>query len=188
MPASVNVYIDELGLVRSVPTWSRFEKEHFPSIAKVLSGNSGSSTTDKVNIDFSINPGAIPVFSLSALFGDKIATEKLSGKSVLIGATAIELRDTLAVPVHQVMAGSMIHIMAAETIKQHRSLSTLSFPVYAFLTVLLLLVYQMGLTRPFTNRVPAGKLMCLMIGVALVETTAYVAYTSSAVVVQTASC
>jgi hypothetical protein len=39
---------------------------------------------------------------------------------VIVGATAMELRDSMAVPVHGIVTGSVLQMLAAETLLQHR--------------------------------------------------------------------
>jgi hypothetical protein len=39
---------------------------------------------------------------------------------VIVGATAMELRDSMAVPVHGIVTGSVLQMLAAETLLQQR--------------------------------------------------------------------
>lgn len=133
--AGVNVLTDEIGLVRAVPKWTSIDDENVPSMAVMLSGKNSVSESGTIQIDFSIDPGRIPRYSLTDLFNDEL-TDELRDKTVIVGATAAELRDTLAVPAHKVLSGPLIHILAAETFLQNRSILGLPYSVGVVLSLL----------------------------------------------------
>ncbi len=120
-PASVNVIADADGLVRRFPYGQTIATEFVPSLPSLLAGHSGTDN-DTVVIDYSIDPSTIPTFSVKTLLTDKIPEGALAGKKVLLGAHAVELRDTLAVPVHAVLSGAVVQVLGAETLLQGRSL------------------------------------------------------------------
>jgi diguanylate cyclase len=98
--ASVNIHPDNEGQVRKYV--------------------SGVETRRVINftIDQSIDPSAIPRLSFVDVMNGRVPKAALTGKRVVIGATAIELGDRYAVPRHGVIPGVLIQAMAAETLLQ----------------------------------------------------------------------
>lgn len=86
-----------------------------PSLAAMISGTQGVSDTD-FPIDFSIDPDTIPRFSFADIVAGRFDTRDLAGKTVIVGATAIEMGDRYAVPNHGVISGVVIQALAAETL------------------------------------------------------------------------
>ncbi len=114
---SVNVVADSDGVLRHYPYGLVIEGEGVPSVAAFLSGVSGPTGT-AFEINYAIAPGSIPAFSVIDLLEGRLDPATFLGKSVVVGAHAVELRDNLSVPVHGILAGSVIQILAAETLKQ----------------------------------------------------------------------
>src|SRR3546814_9525909 len=71
-------------------------------------------------IDGSISPSTIPRVSFIDLLTGKYPSGLLRGRSVLIGATAIEMGDRYPVPRHGVIPGAVIQLLAAEDRKSTR--------------------------------------------------------------------
>ncbi len=149
-PGSVNVLADADGIVRWLPYGQQIDQEFVPSIPALLSARKGGQG-DIVAVDFSIDALKIPVVSLKSLLEGQVPTERLAGKRVIVGASATELRDSLAVPVHGIVSGSILQLLATETLLQQRALvstdktstSALSF---ALLFALALLSMKMRLS------------------------------------------
>lgn len=123
--ASVNVVPDEKGLVRDMPYGIRTPGGTLPSIPVMLSGRDDQSI-DRFRVDFAISPATVPVYSVASLLDGKLAKGALDGKSVVIGAQAVELKDYFAVPVHGNIPGPMLQIIAAETLLKGRALTEAS--------------------------------------------------------------
>lgn len=115
--ASVNIYADDDGLVRSFPYGTVTAGVARPSIAAFLASAPGRS--DQVfPIDGSIDPATVPRVSFVDLVRGKIAPGALAGRAVLIGASAIEMGDRYATSVHGVLPGALVQLLAAETLLQ----------------------------------------------------------------------
>lgn len=125
--ASVSVHVDEDGVVRRVPLQENLAGQNTPSLASYLA-QSSSSGPGEINIDFAISPESFPVVSVADLLDNKIPKSFLAGKDVIVGATAVELRDLFVTPLGDVVPGSVLQSLAAETTRQHRSLSTPAVP------------------------------------------------------------
>jgi diguanylate cyclase (GGDEF)-like protein len=78
-------------------------------------------------IDFSIDPTTIDRVSLADLIDGKVAADEIRGRKIIVGATALELRDFFLVPVYGMVAGPVLQALAAETLLQDRALSPAPF-------------------------------------------------------------
>lgn len=139
MLAAVNVRPDVDGHVLTMPKAMMVAGTPRPSLPALIAEEDGSSAED-VPIDFAIDPNTIPRISAADLLAGRVAPERLNGKSVMIGATAVQLRDDYPVPGYGVTPGVVIQAMAAETMRSAR-------PAFRFLDWLTLL-----LTLPVIGR------------------------------------
>ncbi|MEX3011536.1 EAL domain-containing protein [Hoeflea sp. TYP-13] len=166
--ASVRVTPDSDGIVRSFYLGVHLNQETIPSAAAILAARSDVDT-GRFLIDYSIDPSSVPTYSVSDLLAGAVPDAALRDKSVIIGAHALELRDTFAVPVHSVIPGTMLQILAAETLLQNRSL----VPSSIWLTAsLVLLVLAVALTSSIKFGL-AVRLAILGLLSAVVETAAF---------------
>jgi diguanylate cyclase (GGDEF)-like protein/PAS domain S-box-containing protein len=124
--AIVNVAVEPDGLVRRYSFGELLDGKFLPSVGALLAGKYESSQ-GPLRIDFSIRSESLPTVSfVDVLRGDAAATQKLKGKKVIIGATAIELGDRFSVPNGRVISGPELQMLAAESILQGRVLRTAS--------------------------------------------------------------
>ncbi|WP_203299266.1 EAL domain-containing protein [Marinobacter sediminum] len=111
---SVNMHPEADGLVRKLSAGFVWQGRFFPGAWNAL-----SPTEDRKSwIDFSLSPQSFQYISFIDLVNGGIDPQKLKGKDVLIGATAIELGDTLAVPIHRSLPGVVIHALGTETLNR----------------------------------------------------------------------
>ncbi len=143
-PASVNVSADEDGIIRRFSYGQMIDGRLLPSLPNMLS-SSAITSTDDFQIDYSIDPESVPVFSVKALLKGEIAKSQLKGKNILIGVLAVELRDTFAVPVHGLLPGALLQIISAETLSQNRVLKN-SHPITDYTLAILLFLLCLRLT------------------------------------------
>ncbi|WP_025037652.1 EAL domain-containing protein [Bradyrhizobium sp. DOA9] len=121
-PAVVNVAIESDGLVRRYPFGEKLGDAFMPSMAVVLAGQDANRRPPFL-IDFSISSASIPMVSyVDVLRGDKATLDKLKGKKIIIGATALELGDRFSVPNGKIISGPVLQALAAESILQNRVL------------------------------------------------------------------
>jgi diguanylate cyclase (GGDEF)-like protein/PAS domain S-box-containing protein len=86
-----------------------------PSVVGVLEGiDTGAESA----IDFSIAPSSFGFYSYIEVLSGRIDPAEFRGKTVFIGATALELNDILAVPVHRAVPGVVVQALALETARQ----------------------------------------------------------------------
>ncbi|MBW4709717.1 EAL domain-containing protein [Roseobacter sp. YSTF-M11] len=114
-PVLVNVPSDPDGLVRHYLFSAPVNGEDLPSAASMLSGVFGPPG-EQFTINYSLSPETIPVYSAIDVLQGTVPDAALKGKSVVIGAFALELRDNFAVPVHGIIPGAMVHALATETL------------------------------------------------------------------------
>ena len=141
--ASVNVRTDTDGIVRSFPYGMAGADEVLQSVPSILSGRTDNEIGE-FKINFSINEASIPTFSLLDLLNGDIPAAELAGKSIVVGAHAVELRDTFAVPVYGLMPGPKLQVLAAETLLQNVPLKTLT-PLAALAAAFALLMIMLYL-------------------------------------------
>jgi signal transduction histidine kinase/CHASE2 domain-containing sensor protein len=73
-------------------------------------------------IDYSIDPASIRRLSYVDVLTGRFDPAAIAGKTVLIGATALELGDRFAVPKHGVLAGVEIQALATASIARDRAI------------------------------------------------------------------
>ncbi|MEX2123280.1 MAG: EAL domain-containing protein [Woeseia sp.] len=114
--ASVNLTPSADGLVRSIPAAWTFNGQTIPTVASFLNGLPNSADLD-YRLDFSVDPASFQYFSYSDVLANRIPAEYFAGKTVFVGATAIELGDTMAVPLHRSLPGVVVLALAYESIR-----------------------------------------------------------------------
>lgn len=114
--ASVSVAPDNDGLVRLAPFGTITAGTPRPSISAYTAGRSGVADTF-FPVDFGIDPKTIPRLSFVDVRDGRFARAVVRGKSVIVGATAIEMGDRYAVPRWGVIPGVIVQALATETLK-----------------------------------------------------------------------
>ncbi len=114
--ASANQLLDGDSLVRRFrPTW-RDGHHELPSVVRLLypSLREGSD----LPIDYSIALSSFGYVSYADLLAGRVDPGELRGRTVFVGATAIELNDILAAPVHRALPGIVVQALSVETVRQ----------------------------------------------------------------------
>ena len=160
-PVFANVVPDADGAVRKFALGDEFEGVETPSAASALGGS--RATSGGRLIDFSVRPASVPSYSLVDVLSGKVAAGQLAGRSIVVGASATELKDIFPVPVSGALAGPLIHILGAETLIQKRLLREfdqvpLELLLSAGLIVAVLLSRSLGLAKLSLVAVAAGAL------------------------------
>lgn len=120
-PALVNVQTDASGFVRYYPFGRTIDGEFIVS-AGALIANAFEPGAQTFEIDFSIQADSVPVVSAIDVLKGIVSPEVFAGRSVIVGASAVELSDQLAVPVQGVISGPLVHALAAETLLRGRAI------------------------------------------------------------------
>lgn len=138
--AAANVRPDPDGLIRRLSTEQPWEQGFIPTVWALLAGEAGNHAG--FLIDYGIDLDTIPRLSyFDVLNGDFDSTVVL-GRQVLIGATAVELGDQFAAPLHRALAGPLIQALGYESLVQGRALMSLT--TGPLLAVALLLVLALS--------------------------------------------
>jgi len=135
-PASVNVVTDPDGRVRTYPYAVELGGELVPSLPAVLAA-SRVKTERRFEIDFGIDVSGVDRMSVIDVIRGRIDRSRLEGKQVIVGAGAVELRDTFAVPRYGVLSGPDVQALATETLIQGRALVDLGAWPAALMSLLL---------------------------------------------------
>ena len=120
--ASVNVRTDQHGRVREIATSDVLQEHAVPALAVMLAGHASNSKS--LRIDYGISPVGIDRVSAVDVLKNRIAPDRIRGKKVIVGATAIELRDFVLAPRLGFISGPVFHAIAAESLLQSRGLHT----------------------------------------------------------------
>ncbi len=136
---SVDTSSDGDGLMRRFARGEVFGGVPIPSMPVMLAGL-GDSADGPFSIDFGIDAEDIDRISAIDVIEGRFDPERIHGKTVLVGATAVELRDFYQVPRYGTVSGALLQILAAESLLQGRALQQTSIylPLGACALVLLL--------------------------------------------------
>jgi CHASE2 domain-containing sensor protein len=113
--ASVSIQPDPDGQVRSMPFGTMTDGVPRPSLSSYIAQRSGVVDVG-FPIDMSIDPATIPRLSFIDVRDGNADLARVRGRSVLIGATAVEMGDRYATPSWGVIPGVVVQAMAAETL------------------------------------------------------------------------
>ena len=120
--ASINVRPEADGLVRRMQRTMFTDEIGIPALSLLMASES-SVTGEPFHIDYSIDLAMIPQISFIDVIRGEFSAELFNGKSVLVGATAVELGDILSVPIFRALPGVFVQAAAYETLIQRRALS-----------------------------------------------------------------
>ena len=120
-PVAVNVRLDSDGLVRTYPFALPIGGEAVASVASLFADARGP-VGGGFNIDYAIDPRTIDRISAADVLAGKVDGKRIAGKKIIIGASAVELRDFFVVPRFGAIPGALLQALASETLKQGRAL------------------------------------------------------------------
>lgn len=161
---AVNIPVDADGIVRRYIRGLEAGGRTYGSLASVLAGDPNGGGT--FQIDYGIRASEIDVFSFEDVLHNRFDPARVRGKSILIGATALELGDEFATPTHPTMSGVFIHAVAFESLVQQRALVSLAPPaVFLMAVTALLFLWPRGTAPlPVTVARHCGILLLAVIG------------------------
>jgi len=109
--ASVNLIPDLDGLVREVPNLDAIGTTSAPPVWRRLTG---AAPRPLLTLDYRVDPTSFRKYSYCDLVQGAIAPD-LHGKTIVVGATAIELGDIVPVPVYRSLPGVVLQAIAYES-------------------------------------------------------------------------
>ncbi|HVT51577.1 MAG TPA: CHASE2 domain-containing protein [Dongiaceae bacterium] len=120
-------------------------------------------------IDYSIAPRSIARLSYVDVLTGRFDPKSVAGKTVLVGATAVELGDRYPVPVHGYLAGVEIQALAFESLVLGRAIHTAS-PFWTLLGLAVLIGGMVSSSAASMRRIhlasAAGAALAIAIGLA----------------------
>ncbi|MPZ10053.1 MAG: CHASE2 domain-containing protein [Kiloniellaceae bacterium] len=128
--ASTNMVPAADGLIRAGRESYPWRGGSLPSFAAVLAGTAGTGARE-FYIDYGIRLDNVTRLSFVDVARGDIDLGNLRGRRVMVGATALELGDILAVPKHRVLPGVVVQMLAAQSLLLDRDLQRL--PFWAFI-------------------------------------------------------
>ncbi|WP_173087436.1 EAL domain-containing protein [Devosia sp. 1635] len=137
-PVLVNVFLDSSGQAKSFLSRVETDQGEVRALPVELVP-SGQALPRSVNIDFSIDARTIPRIPFADVLAGRADPTLLQGKQVIIGASAIELRDLFSIPRFGIVAGPVLQAVAVETLKSGRIITDLRLGPSAIALVLMAL-------------------------------------------------
>jgi len=121
---SVNVSAARDGLIDRIPAATSAGEVSVPALPVALYGKPGPA--GDIHIDYGIDLRGIDRIPAGDLLAGKVEAKRIADRQVVIGASAIELRDIFAVPRYGLLPGPLVQIAGLETLKAGRALTPLS--------------------------------------------------------------
>ena len=122
---AINIRPGSDGLVRRYGTEEPTGEGTVPSFAAaILDGRHG--VPREFRIDYGIEGDTIPRLSYVDVLTESFDPSVVEGRTVIVGSTAVELGDWIAVPLVKAMPGPVLQAMAAESMAQGRALQPFS--------------------------------------------------------------
>jgi len=119
---SINVSPESDGLVRRYSNGSHFSGRSVPAFASALAGDPRPDL-ESFYLDFGVSTRSIPRISYVDVLTGQFDTTEVAGRVVIIGSTAVELGDQIAVPVSATISGPLLQALAYESLTQDRALA-----------------------------------------------------------------
>jgi len=119
--ATVNVVPDRDGKVRNLTYGGTIAGTPTQSLSATLAGYA-APPYGEFPVDFSIRAEKVDRVPAIDILRGEVDKSRIAGKKIVIGASAVELRDLFQVPVHGIVSGSLLQALGAETLLQGRVL------------------------------------------------------------------
>ena len=114
--AAVDVPVDSDNVVRRYQRLRPVGGRLVPTIGAALSGTDNGDGT--FALDSSIDLARLDRMSAAAVLDGSLDAARVRGKSIIVGASAQELRDLFFVPRFGLIPGAVLHALAAETLRE----------------------------------------------------------------------
>jgi len=110
---SVNLLPAADSVVRDIATEWTVNRSRLPGAFHLLSDR--HLAPGQMNIDYALSPSSFGFVSYIDLLEGRIEPSMLRGKTVMVGATAVELGDMQPVPVYRSLPGVIVQALAVQT-------------------------------------------------------------------------
>jgi len=161
--ATVNVRPDPDGKIRSLGFGQTIAGTPTQSLSATLAGYAALAS-GSFPVDFSIRARTIEHVSAIDVLRGSVDKDLIEGKKLIVGATAVELRDLFQVPVYGVVSGTLLQALGAESLIQGRLLKSGGLPIQlgGLIAITALFVFGPRRTRWF---VVLGGLAVAAVGI-----------------------
>ncbi len=133
--AAFNVRPDPDGKVRRLFTRERWDDRIVPHYAALIAGLQGGARGNYY-VDFSIEIEGIPRIGFADVAKGRFDPALFRGRTVLIGASALQLGDMVPVPIHRALPGSTVQALAYSSLVTGRAIRRVEAPVVLLLLAL----------------------------------------------------
>ncbi|WP_027834386.1 EAL domain-containing protein [Maritalea myrionectae] len=148
-PVVVNVRPDDDGKIRELDNGARIAGENIKSLPFAISQYQAPEAQPSVLVNYGLDIAQIDVISAIDVIERRVEPERLANKTVLVGATAVELGDIVLVPKYGHIPGVALLALAAESrLEGNRLTSVGSWPGVLLVFVMLLALVLRG--KPFS--------------------------------------
>lgn len=171
--ADIGISYDYRGVAWSLPLKAKIGQSQYPSFAAKLANVEGN-VGDTFPVDYSIDPQSVPLISAADVIHGRVPAGALSGKDVIVGATAHQLNDLFWAPGGGLIAGPYLHVLGAETLIAGTPRAWGWFPAFLFAILLVLGSYALRSTGTTILVIGAGALVCLIAPLGLEAARIYV--------------
>jgi diguanylate cyclase (GGDEF)-like protein len=118
--ASITIRPEPDGIVRRYAGSDPFEGVRVPTLAASLVPR---AAPDTFRVDFALDPASVPVIPFVDVLAGRYDPSLVTGRVVIIGATAPELGDQSAVPIAATLPGPVLQALAVESLAHGRALN-----------------------------------------------------------------
>jgi EAL domain-containing protein (putative c-di-GMP-specific phosphodiesterase class I)/CHASE2 domain-containing sensor protein len=165
--ASVSLFYNYQHAVWQLPYTAIVAGHKIPSFAAALA-DGRSQSSGRFRLDYSIDPATVPYVRASDLLNGRVNRAAIAGKQVVIGTDADQIGDEYWIPGRGRMAGALVHIIGAETLKQGRPIDLSFWP--AWLVGLGVCTLALLRTRGVaTSALLVGSALLMLIGPVVLE-------------------
>jgi diguanylate cyclase (GGDEF)-like protein/PAS domain S-box-containing protein len=144
--ATVNLQADPDGLVRRIPLAWHEDGFTQPTTVAALALTPLPRSPEYLTLtDYAISPESFAFVSYADVLAGRIAASVFAGKTVLVGATAIELHDQVSVPVYRSISGIVAQALALQTLRTgglHAAPQELYWPLFIVWTLILVALFS----------------------------------------------
>lgn len=123
-PVLVNVVLDQGGLAKAFPTYAQAPQGPIISLP-VQFADPQRATPDMVNVDFGIDVDTIDRLSFADVVAGRVDPAVIKDRQVIVGASAVELRDFFQIPRFGIISGPMFQALSVETLLANRAIINL---------------------------------------------------------------
>ncbi len=113
---SINLYPSSDGLVRSVSLRSEDHPPNTDALSYLLQERPGN-LPELIYLNLAIEPDSFRHISYVDILNGHFDPASIVDRKIIIGATAIELRDQISVPLHRTLPGPIVQALAYESLR-----------------------------------------------------------------------